>query len=74
MGLSLAAVLAFTFAMFCFEAALDLRQKAVLRSPEEPEKLYSVVGQIDASNKAKKSEVRAPPAAHSAKTPPLRTH
>eukprot|EP00518_Triparma_eleuthera_P010875 CAMPEP_0182470880 /NCGR_PEP_ID=MMETSP1319-20130603/19407_1 /TAXON_ID=172717 /ORGANISM="Bolidomonas pacifica, Strain RCC208" /LENGTH=456 /DNA_ID=CAMNT_0024671381 /DNA_START=309 /DNA_END=1679 /DNA_ORIENTATION=- len=58
MGLSLFAVLVFTFAVFVFETALDVRQRAVLRSPEEPKKLYDVVGQIDKHNAvvAKKEE------------------
>ena len=58
MGLSLFAVLVFTFVVFAFETALDVRQRAVLRSPEEPKKLYDVVGQIDKHNAvvAKKEE------------------
>ena len=57
MGLSLFAVLVFTAAVFAFETALDVRQRAVLRSPEEPKKLYDVVGQIDkTAEKTKKEE------------------
>ena len=37
---------------------LDLRQRAVISSDEQPTKLYSVVGAIDAADKTKKSNLK----------------
>lgn len=38
---------------------LDLRQRSVLSSDEQPTKLYSVVGAIDASDPTKKSNLKS---------------
>ncbi|GMH57026.1 hypothetical protein TrST_g9715 [Triparma strigata] len=57
-GFSMFAVIAFTCSVFAFELMLDLRQRAVISSDEQPTKLYSVVGAIDAADKTKKSNLK----------------